>query len=119
MVTETVFENRFMHVEEFKRMSAPIKIEGRTAFIEGSTKFKGTKVTATDLRAGAALILCGLVADGFTEIHALHHIDRGYEDIVGKMIAVGADIERIMSEESAQKEAAAALEVKVSQASYA
>ncbi|MDQ0339437.1 UDP-N-acetylglucosamine 1-carboxyvinyltransferase [Caldalkalibacillus uzonensis] len=94
VVTESVFENRFMHVEELKRMNATIKIEGRSAILEGAAKLQGTKVTASDLRAGAALILAGLVAEGETEIFGLHHIDRGYEDIVGKLVACGADIMR-------------------------
>lgn len=95
VITETVFENRFMHVEELRRMSAKIKIEGRTAILQGNTQFQGTKVTATDLRAGAALILAGLVAEGSTEISGLHHLDRGYENIVGKLVSLGADIQRI------------------------
>ncbi|GAA0367379.1 UDP-N-acetylglucosamine 1-carboxyvinyltransferase [Bacillus horti] len=98
VITETVFENRFMHVEEFKRMNADIKIEGRSAFIKGVTPFKGTKVTATDLRAGAALILAGLVAEGFTEVSGLQHIDRGYEDIVQKLMGIGAQLERVDAE---------------------
>lgn len=104
VVTETVFENRYMHVEEFKRMNASIKIEGRSAFLQGETNFKGSKVTSTDLRAGAALILTGLVAEGFTEIGALHHIDRGYEDIVAKLVAIGADIERITEQPEIEEE---------------
>ncbi|MGC5324957.1 UDP-N-acetylglucosamine 1-carboxyvinyltransferase [Brevibacillus sp. SYSU BS000544] len=95
IVTETVFENRFMHVEEFRRMSANIKIEGRSAIIEGGVKLTGGKVCATDLRAGAALILAGLIADGETEVGGLHHIDRGYVDITGKLQALGAYIERV------------------------
>ncbi len=95
IVTETVFENRFMHVEEFRRMSANIKIEGRSAIIEGGIKLTGSKVCATDLRAGAALILAGLIAEGETEVGGLHHIDRGYVDITGKLQALGANIERV------------------------
>lgn len=95
IVTETVFENRFMHVEEFRRMSANIKIEGRSAIIEGGVKLTGSKVCATDLRAGASLILAGLIADGETEVGGLHHIDRGYVDITGKFRALGANIERV------------------------
>lgn len=100
MVTETVFENRYMHVEEFRRMGASIKINGRSAMIEGGKKLSGAEVRATDLRAGAALILAGLVADGATEITDLHHIDRGYVDIVGKLQELGADIERVNTDES-------------------
>lgn len=95
VITETVFENRFMHVEELKRMGAKIKIEGRTAILKGQSALQGTKVTATDLRAGAALILAALVSEGYTEIYGLHHLDRGYENIVGKLISLGADIERM------------------------
>lgn len=95
MMTETVFENRFMHVEELKRMGASIKINGRTAVIEGGKKLSGAEVKATDLRAGAALILAGLAAEGVTEVTELHHLDRGYVDIVGKLKALGADIKRV------------------------
>lgn len=99
LMSETVFENRFMHVEELKRMSAHIKIDGRTAVIEGGHPLSGAQVTSTDLRAGAALILAGLVADGVTEVYGLHHVDRGYVDIVGKLKALGAKIERVKVEE--------------------
>lgn len=99
ILTETVFENRFMHVEEFKRMNAAIKIQGRSAFIEGDCNLIGAKVQATDLRAGAALILAALVAEGETEVTELHHIDRGYVDIVGKLQRLGSDISRIKVEE--------------------
>jgi UDP-N-acetylglucosamine 1-carboxyvinyltransferase len=98
LMSETVFENRFMHVEELKRMSAHIKIEGRTAVIEGGHPLSGAQVTSTDLRAGAALILAGLVANGITEVTGLHHVDRGYVDIVGKLRSLGAKIERVSEE---------------------
>ncbi len=98
VLTETVFENRFMHVEEFRRMNAKIKIEGRTAIIEGETPLRGAKVCATDLRAGAALILSGLVSDGITEVTGLHHLDRGYVDIVSKFRSLGAKIDRIKAD---------------------
>lgn len=101
VVTETVFENRFMHVEEFKKMNAYIKVEGRTAIVSGSSKLVGAKVCATDLRAGAALICAGLAAEGETEVTGLHHVDRGYVDIAGKLAALGADIERV-DEEAAE-----------------
>lgn len=99
VMTETVFENRFMHVEEMKRMGAMIKINGRTAIIEGGDKLSGAEVKATDLRAGAALILAGLAADGVTEVTELHHLDRGYVDIVGKLKSLGANIERVRIKE--------------------
>lgn len=94
-VTETVFENRFMHVVELNRMGARISTEGRSAVIDGPCKLTGCDVRATDLRAGAAMILAGLVAEGTTRIGDLHHIDRGYENIVAKLKNLGADIERI------------------------
>ena len=94
MVTETVFENRFMHVAELLRMGAKIKIDGRTAFIEGVERFTGCEVKATDLRAGAAMILAGLVADGKTEISNVYHIDRGYINIEDKFSKLGANIFR-------------------------
>lgn len=94
VITETVFENRFMHVDELKRMGANIKIEGRSAVVEGVSTLTGCPVKATDLRAGAALVLAGLVAEGQTEIGCIHHIDRGYEDIVTKFQNLGADIKR-------------------------
>ena len=94
-VTETVFENRFMHVEELNRMGATITTADRSANIEGPAKLVGCDVRATDLRAGAAMILAGLVAEGETRIDDLHHIDRGYEDIVEKLKNLGADIERV------------------------
>jgi len=94
MVIETVFENRFMHVEELKRMGAKIKIEGRSAVIEGVEKLTGAPVKATDLRAGAALIIAGLAADGVTEVLNSYHVDRGYENIIEKLSSLGARIER-------------------------
>ncbi|TBL73078.1 UDP-N-acetylglucosamine 1-carboxyvinyltransferase [Paenibacillus thalictri] len=95
LVTETVFENRFMHVEEFVNMNAQIKVDGRTAVVSGKAKLRAAKVCATDLRAGAALILAALVADGETEITGVHHIDRGYVDIAYKLSLVGAEIQRV------------------------
>ncbi|MFL0195541.1 UDP-N-acetylglucosamine 1-carboxyvinyltransferase [Clostridium sp. WILCCON 0269] len=95
IITETIFENRFMHAGEMKRMGANIKIDGRSAVIEGVDKLTGAEVKATDLRAGAALILCGLVAEGETEVGDVYHIDRGYVDIEKKLKVLGADIKRI------------------------
>jgi UDP-N-acetylglucosamine 1-carboxyvinyltransferase len=94
LITETVFENRFMHVDELKRMGASIKIDGRMAIVDGVPYLTGCPVTATDLRAGAALIIAGLAARGCTEIGAVHHIDRGYDRIVDKLKSLGADISR-------------------------
>ena len=95
VVTEPVFENRFMHVAEFKRMNANINVEGRSAKLEGKSQLQGAQVKATDLRAAAALILAGLVADGKTSVTELTHLDRGYVDLHGKLKQLGADIERI------------------------
>ncbi|MCY9546039.1 UDP-N-acetylglucosamine 1-carboxyvinyltransferase [Lysinibacillus xylanilyticus] len=99
IITETVFENRFMHVEEFRRMNAGAKIEGRSVFIEGPVDLQGAEVMATDLRAAAALILAGLVSEGVTRVTKLHHLDRGYVDFHGKLAALGAQIERVPAEE--------------------
>ena len=94
-IIETVFENRFMHAEELKKMGAKIKVIDREAILLGKSKLYGSKVSATDLRAGAALILAGLVSEGQTEISEIHHIDRGYEKIEEKFRNLGADIRRI------------------------
>ena len=95
VVTETVFENRFMHVDELKRMGAKIKIDGRTSIVEGGEKLYGCQVKATDLRAGAAMVLAGLVAEGETQVGYIHHIDRGYDNLVEKLVGLGADICRV------------------------
>ncbi|CUA79640.1 UDP-N-acetylglucosamine 1-carboxyvinyltransferase [Anoxybacillus suryakundensis] len=95
MVTETVFENRFMHVEEFRRMNADMKIEGRSVIINGPCQLQGAEVAATDLRAAAALILAGLAAEGYTRVTELKHLDRGYVRFHEKLAALGADIERV------------------------
>lgn len=99
LLTETVFENRFMHVEEFRRMNASVKIEGRSVIMEGPSKLQGAEVSATDLRAAAALILAGLAADGITRVNELYHLDRGYVDFHLKLAALGADIERVTTEQ--------------------
>lgn len=98
VVTETVFENRFMHVEELKRMGASIAIEGRSAIVNGVTSLTGCAVNATDLRAGAALVLAGLVANGETCVGEIHHIDRGYDSLVKKLQRLGAEIVRVHME---------------------
>lgn len=103
LVTETVFENRFMHVEEFSNMNAHIKVDGRTAIVSGNAKLQGAKVCATDLRAGAALILAALAAEGETEITGVHHIDRGYVDITDVLRELGADIHRSVPKEVEQE----------------
>lgn len=95
VITETIFENRFLHASEMMRMGANISIDGHRAFVRGPAKLSGTIVQASDLRASAGLVLAGLVAEGETVIDRVYHIDRGYECIVEKLQAVGADIERI------------------------
>ncbi|MDO4545591.1 MAG: UDP-N-acetylglucosamine 1-carboxyvinyltransferase [Bacillota bacterium] len=95
VVIETVFENRFMHVGEFNRMGANIKTEGNCAIIPGDKNLQGAQVVATDLRAGAAVVLTGLVADGMTEVSQVYHVDRGYEDFVEKLRTLGANILRV------------------------
>lgn len=92
VVTETVFENRFMHVDELKRMGANIKIEGRSAIVQGIDNLHAATVVASDLRAGAALILAALIANGTSEIREIHHIERGYDNLDGKLRGLGAEI---------------------------
>ena len=94
IVMETVFENRFMHVDEFNKMGANITVEGKSAIINGKANLKGSIVKATDLRCGAALILAALVAEGRTEIQNTYHIDRGYENFEEKFRNIGANIWR-------------------------
>jgi UDP-N-acetylglucosamine 1-carboxyvinyltransferase len=94
VITETVFENRFMQVGELKRMGAEIKIESRSAIVEGVKRLTGTQVTASDLRAGAALVLAALQADGATEITGVHHIERGYDRLDLQLNKLGACIKR-------------------------
>jgi UDP-N-acetylglucosamine 1-carboxyvinyltransferase len=95
VITETVFENRFMHVSELSRMGADIQIQGRSAIVRGGDRLNGAPVMATDLRASACLILAGLVADGQTEVSRVYHIDRGYETIEKKLMGLGAHVQRI------------------------
>jgi len=95
VVVETIFENRFMHVQELRRMGADISLEGRVAIVRGIPDWQGAHVESSDLRAGAALILAGIFASGETRIGGLEHIDRGYEKIHFKLVGLGADVERI------------------------
>ena len=94
-ITETIFENRFMHILELQRMGASIRVDGRRALVEGPTALAGAEIMASDIRASAALVLAGLVAEGETIIHRVYHIDRGYERIEEKLRGLGADIERL------------------------
>ena len=98
MLTETVFENRFMHLEELRRMNAKFNIEGNSVALEGPTEFHGAEVEATDLRAAAALILAGLVAKGYTQVSQLKYLDRGYYDFHKKLASLGAEIKRVDDE---------------------
>lgn len=93
-VTESVFENRFMHVAELSRMGADIRVEGRTAVIKGIKRLHGASVTSTDLRAGASMLIAGMAAEGLTEVHSLHHIERGYVHIVERLQGLGAELRR-------------------------
>ncbi len=99
-ITEGIFENRFQYIEELKRMGANIRVEGRMAVIEGGNKLTGAPIKATDLRAGAACVIAGLIAEGETEISNVHYIDRGYENMVEKLRCLGADIKRISDSQS-------------------
>jgi UDP-N-acetylglucosamine 1-carboxyvinyltransferase len=96
-ITESVFENRFMHVLELQRMGAQVKLEGNTAITSGVTRLTGAPLMATDLRASASLVLAGLVAEGTTEVDRIYHIDRGYETIEEKLANLGAQIKRVPS----------------------
>jgi UDP-N-acetylglucosamine 1-carboxyvinyltransferase len=94
-ITETIFENRFMHAQELTRLGADIQFSGNTAIVRGKTELMGAPVQASDLRASASLVLAALAANGETKIDRVYHIDRGYENIVKKLGAVGANIERV------------------------
>ncbi|KXG44674.1 UDP-N-acetylglucosamine 1-carboxyvinyltransferase [Tepidibacillus decaturensis] len=98
VVTDNIYTSRFRHVDELIRMGADIKVEGRTAVVKGVNDLQGTKVKATDLRAGASLVIAGLMAEGITEISDVYHIDRGYEKLVEKLHALGANIWRVKDE---------------------
>ncbi|WP_149454192.1 UDP-N-acetylglucosamine 1-carboxyvinyltransferase [Pasteuria penetrans] len=98
LVSETVFENRFMHAEELRRMGARIRINGHTAVIDGGYPLSGARVKSTDLRAGATMVLAGLAASGQTEVEGVHHIDRGYVDLEGSLRMLGADVVRVSAD---------------------
>ena len=103
MVTESIFENRFKYVDELNRMGAKIKVEGNTAYIEGVEKFTSAQLSAPDLRAGAALVIAALAADGISQIDDIEYIQRGYEDFEGKITNLGGIIKRVDSERELQK----------------
>jgi UDP-N-acetylglucosamine 1-carboxyvinyltransferase len=94
-VSETIFENRFMHVNELLRLGARIDVEGHTALIQGVPRLSGATVMATDLRASASLVIAGLVADGQTRVDRIYHLDRGYDRMESKLRGIGARIERV------------------------
>jgi UDP-N-acetylglucosamine 1-carboxyvinyltransferase len=94
VITETVFENRFMHVAELNRMGASVHVQGSSATVKGVSKLSGAPLTATDLRASASLVLAALAAEGESVIHRVYHLDRGYESLVEKLTALGADVRR-------------------------
>lgn len=98
VITETIFENRFMHVSELKRMGADIRLKDRSAIIKGVKSLSGADIMASDLRASAGLVIAALVAEGTTNIHRIYHLDRGYEDFDKKMNLLGADIKRVKDE---------------------
>ena len=98
VLTETIFENRYMHVPELNRMGAHIETKGRTAVVHGVSKLTGAEVMATDLRASMSLVIAGLAAEGETQVHRLYHLDRGYERLEEKLALVGAEIERVGSD---------------------
>jgi UDP-N-acetylglucosamine 1-carboxyvinyltransferase len=95
-ITETIFENRFMHVAELARLGADISLEGQTAVVKGVSSLKGAQVMATDLRASVSLVIAGLAAEGETELHRVYHLDRGFERLEDKLTACGAQIERLV-----------------------
>jgi UDP-N-acetylglucosamine 1-carboxyvinyltransferase len=95
LITETIFENRFMHVPELCRMGGDIMVQGKAAVVRGPSKLSGAEVMATDLRASASLVLAGLVAEGTTEIRRVYHLDRGYELIEQRLRKLGANIHRV------------------------
>jgi UDP-N-acetylglucosamine 1-carboxyvinyltransferase len=97
MITETIFENRFMHVPELARMGANINVHGASAMVRGVPRLNGAPVMATDLRASVSLVLAGLAAEGETIVNRVYHLDRGYERLEEKLAACGADVERLKS----------------------
>jgi UDP-N-acetylglucosamine 1-carboxyvinyltransferase len=103
VVTESIFENRFKYVDELTRMGASIKVEGSSAIVEGVNKYTGATVSAPDLRAGAALVIAALTADGISTIEDIKYIERGYEDFDKKLRELGAHIEKVESEREMQK----------------
>ena len=102
-VTESIFENRFKYVDELTRMGADIKVESNIAIISGVSKYTGARVNAPDLRAGAALVIAGLAAEGITIVDDIYYIERGYEDFDGKLRGIGGQIQKVTDEKELQK----------------
>jgi UDP-N-acetylglucosamine 1-carboxyvinyltransferase len=102
-VTESIFENRFKYVDELTRMGAEIKVESNIAIITGVEKYTGARVNAPDLRAGAALVIAGLAAEGITVVDDIYYIERGYENLEGKLAGLGATIQKVSGEKELQK----------------
>jgi UDP-N-acetylglucosamine 1-carboxyvinyltransferase len=100
IITETIFENRFMHVQEMRRLGAQIEVDGHTAVVKGVERLSGARVMATDLRASAGLVIAGLVAQGETEIDRIYHLDRGYDRMEEKLRAIGANVVRVSEPQS-------------------
>ncbi len=100
VISETIFENRFMHVSELRRMGADIHVEGHSAIVKGAARLSGANVMATDLRASASLVIAGLVAEGTTEVSRIYHLDRGYDRLEEKLAGLGADIKRVKGEKT-------------------
>jgi UDP-N-acetylglucosamine 1-carboxyvinyltransferase len=94
-ISETIFENRFMHVNELLRLGAHIEVDGHTAMVRGVPRLSGARVMATDLRASASLVIAGLVAEGETRVERIYHLDRGYDRMEAKLRQLGADVERV------------------------
>ena len=95
VVTESIFENRFKYVDELNKMGATIRVEGNTAIVDGVSRLSGAKLQAPDLRAGAALVIAGLVAEGFTFVENIEYVERGYEEFEGKLRELGASIDKV------------------------
>ena len=103
IVTESIFENRFKYVDELTKMGGNVKVEGNTAIIVGVPKYTAANIVAPDLRAGAALVMAGLAADGFSTVEDIHYIERGYEDFPQKLRSLGAQIEKVETEKDFRK----------------
>ncbi len=101
VIVETIFENRYMHVQELRRMGADISIDGHTAIVRGVPRLSGATVMATDLRASASLVIAGLAAEGETLVDRIYHLDRGYDQMEVKLRALGANIQRVTGKETA------------------